>query len=211
MGKKKKYYTVWRGHETGVFDNWEKCRKAVAGYQGAIYKSFPTEDEAWDALEGNYADYLGKDKKESSLSQEQLKAIGRPILDSISVDAACNSVTGRMEYQGVETQSGARLFSMGPFAGGSNNIGEFLALVHALAWCQKHGIHRPIYTDSRTAMAWVRNKKARTKVSRGSHNQELFELIRRAEKWLAANRWETPILKWETEAWGEIPADFGRK
>lgn len=147
----------------------------------------------------------------SKLSQEELEAIGRPIMDSISVDAACNSTTGRMEYQGVETSSGARLFRMGPFAGGSNNIGEFLAIVHALAWCKKHNIIRPIYTDSKTAMSWVNNKKARTKVERRPENQELFNLIERAEQWLQNNTWETPVLKWKTEAWGEIPADFGRK
>ncbi len=211
MGKKK-FYTVWRGHETGVFSSWKTCQKAIEGYQGAIYKGFPTEEQAWEAFEGNYADYIGRDKRQQSrLSAEQLRAIGKPILDSISVDAACNSVTGKMEYQGVDTMSGARLFRMGPFAGGSNNIGEFLALVHALAWCKKHGIHRPIYSDSHTAITWVNNKKTRTKVAAGSHNQELFELIRRAEQWLQKNQWDTPILKWETEAWGEIPADFGRK
>ncbi len=208
----KKYYTVWRGHQTGVFDNWQKCRKAVEGYQGAIYRSFPDKEQAWKAFDGNYADFIGNNKKpESKLSPEQLKAIGKPDPDSISVDAACNSVTGQMEYQGVETQSGARLFKMGPFQKGSNNIGEFLAIVHALAWCKKHDIHLPVYTDSRTAMAWVRNKKARTKVTPTGENQALFELIRRAEKWLEDNSWDNEIRKWETEAWGEIPADFGRK
>ncbi len=210
MGKKK-FYTVWRGNQTGVFNSWDACRKAVEGFQGAIYKSFPDEEQAWSAYEGNYADYIGKDKHVSSLSKEELSALGNPIMDSISVDAACNSKTGRMEYQGVETQSGARLFRMGPFAGGSNNIGEFLAIVHALAWCKKHNFIRPIYTDSKTAMSWVRNKKARTKVEKRRENQALFNLIERAEHWLQNNTWDTPILKWETEAWGEIPADFGRK
>ena len=209
MGKKK-YYTVWRGNETGVFDSWEKCRKAVEGFNGAIYKSFPTEDMAWEALEGNYADYIGKEKQ-PAMSPEELKRVGRPIKDSISVDAACSGKTGRMEYQGVDTMSGARFFRMGPFEGGSNNIGEFLAIVHALAWCKKHNIKKPVYTDSRTALAWIRNKKARTRVERTGKNAELFELIKRAEQWLQNNSWDNPLLKWETEAWGEIPADFGRK
>ncbi|MCE1155298.1 MAG: ribonuclease H, partial [Bacteroidales bacterium] len=42
-------------------------------------------------------------------------------------------------------------------------------------------------------------------------NAVLFDLIARAEKWLADNRYSTRIMKWQTEAWGEIPADFGRK
>ena len=208
----KKYYTVWRGNETGVFSSWAQCRKAVDGFQGAIYKSFPTEEAAWEAFEGNYADYVGKEKKHvSKLSAAELEAIGKPNLDSISVDAACNSTNGQMEYQGVETKSGARLFKMGPFPKGSNNIGEFLAIVHALAWCKKHDIKLPIYTDSHTAMVWVRNKKAKTKVAPSAANKELFNLINRAEHWLKNNTWKNPIIKWETEAWGEIPADFGRK
>ncbi len=207
----KKFYTVWRGNQTGVFDSWAQCKKAVDGYQGAIYKSFPTKEMAWKAFEGNYADFLGKDKHQSKLSPEQLKAIGKPISDSISVDAACNGATGQMEYQGVDTQSGALFFHQGPYQGGSNNIGEFLAIVHALAWCKKHHIRRPIYTDSRTAMVWVKNKKARTKIEPVAKNKGLFEMIQRAEQWLKQNTWDNPILKWETEAWGEIPADFGRK
>ncbi len=207
----KKFYTVWRGNETGVFDNWNDCKKAVEGYQGAIYKSFPSEEMAWKAFEGNYADYMGKDKRQSKLSAAQRRAIGEPIQDSISVDAACSSKTELMEYRGVDTKSGAEFFRKGPYAGGSNNIGEFLAIVHGLAWCKKHNLHRPIYTDSHTAMIWVRNRKAKTKVQPGPHNLELFNLISRAEKWLRENRVDIPVLKWETEAWGEIPADFGRK
>ncbi len=208
----KKYYTVWRGNQTGVFTSWAECRKAVEGYQGAIYKSFPDQEQAWKAFDGNYADYVGKEKKHvSKLSAAELKAIGKPNLDSISVDAACNSTNGLMEYQGVETKTGAKLFKMGPFKGGSNNIGEFLAIVHALSWCAKHNIKLPIYTDSRTAMVWVRNKKAKTRVEPTPENANLFNLIKRAEQWLKNNTWDNPLLKWETEAWGEIPADFGRK
>ena len=209
MGKK--YYTVWRGNETGVFDSWKDCSKAVEGYQGAIYKSFPTEELAWKAFDGNYADYIGKDKHYSKLSAAELKAAGKPIPDSISVDAACNSKTGLMEYRGVDTSSGAEFFRMGPFEKGSNNIGEFLAIVHALSWCKKHNFDWPVYTDSNTALAWVRNKKARTKVAPSGGNQKLFELLHRAEKWLQENTWSNKLLKWNTAAWGEIPADFGRK
>ncbi len=208
---KKKYYTVWRGHDTGVFDNWKDCSKAVEGFQGAIYKSFPDESLAWDAYEGNYAEYIGGEKKIKRLTLQQIKAAGRPIVDSISVDAACNSKTGLMEYRGVETKNGVEFFRMGPFEKGSNNIGEFLAIVHALSWCKKYGYNWPVYSDSHTAIVWVRNRKARTKVILSSGNSNLFELIDRAEKWLRSNTWENKILKWNTEVWGEIPADFGRK
>ncbi len=207
----KKFYTVWRGNETGVFDSWNACSSAVEGYPGAIYKSFPDEEAAWKAFEDNYANHIGKDNNKNKLTPEQLKKYGKPNLDSISVDAACSGKTGRMEYQGVDTKSGAVFFKMGPFEKGSNNIGEFLAIVHALAWCKKHQIELPVYTDSNTARTWVKNKKVKTKVIPSAKNAPLFELIKRAEQWLKNNSWNNTILKWHTEAWGEIPADFGRK
>lgn len=206
----KKFYTVWRGNETGVFDSWKACQKAIDGYPGAIYKSFPNEEEAWQAFDDNYANHIGKGKQKKP-TPEQLKQYGKPVMDSISVDAACNGKTGRIEYQGVDTLSGAVFFKMGPFEKGSNNIGEFLAIVHALAWCKKHQIERPIYTDSNTALTWVKNKKTKTKVTPTAENAPLFDLIKRAENWLSNNTWKNAILKWHTEAWGEIPADFGRK
>ena len=60
-------------------------------------------------------------------------------------------------------------------------------------------------------MAWIKAKKCRTKVAKTKANKKIFELIARGEQWLKNNQWNTEILKWETKAWGEIPADFGRK
>lgn len=208
---KTKYYVVWEGRETGIFDNWKACEESIRGFEGAKYKSFMTKEMAEKAFKDNMYKYWGKAVHETRLSPEQLKAIGKPLDNSISVDAACNGKTGEMEYQGVYTGVKQLLFRKGPYQGGTNNIGEFLAIVHALAWCKKHRIDLPVYTDSRTAMAWVRNKKAKTKAVRTSKNEGLFELIERAENWLKKNTWNNPLLKWETEAWGEIPADFGRK
>lgn len=208
----RKYYVVWKGRQTGLFESWEACKKAVDGFEGAKYKSFENRDIALKAVGEDMYKYLGKKApSSSSLTPQQLKAKGKPIKGSISVDAACNMVTGQMEYQGVHTSTKELLFKMGPYQKGSNNIGEFLAIVHALAWCKKHNINLPVYTDSRTAMAWVRNKKANTKVESSDANDELFEMIYRAEQWLKNNTSSNQILKWETDAWGEIPADFGRK
>jgi ribonuclease HI len=62
-----------------------------------------------------------------------------------------------------------------------------------------------------TALAWLRTGKARTKIEKTDKNAVLFDLLSRAEKWLSENKYENKVLKWETEVWGEIPADFGRK
>lgn len=210
--KKKKYYTVWKGKHVGVFETWDDCKAQIKDFEGAQYKSFETFEAAKKALKGNYKDYIGKSKKfTSSLSQEQLKKIGQPNYNSISVDAASSGNPGKMEYRGVETKTKKQLFIQGPFEEGTNNIGEFLAIVHGLAFLKQNNSDRIIYTDSKTAISWVKKKTCNTKLEQNEKNKSLFELIDRAIKWLNANTYKTTIVKWETKAWGEIPADFGRK
>ncbi|GGD15606.1 ribonuclease H1 domain-containing protein [Hyunsoonleella pacifica] len=210
--KKKKYYTVWKGHKTGVFESWDDCKAQITNFKGAQYKSFSTFDAAKKALKGNYKDYIGKDKKfTSELSEAQLKKIGKPNYNSIAVDAASSGNPGKMEYRGVDTKTKKQLFIQGPFEEGTNNIGEFLAIVHGLAFLKKKSSNRIIYTDSKTAISWVNKKKCNTKLTRNIKNKELFELVDRAVDWLKNNTYNTVIVKWETKAWGEIPADFGRK
>ena len=207
---KKKHYVVWFGNPAGIFDSWKECKRSIHGVTGAQYKSFETFDEAKKAYNKEYADYKGKTVKKK-LSKEQLDRIGEPNLYSISVDAASSGNPGIMEYRGVDTQTHKQLFHQGPFQQGTNNIGEFLALVHGLAFLKKHNSDRIIYSDSRIAMGWVKKKKCNTKLKLNSKNKALFELIDRAENWLKENSYSTTVVKWETKAWGEIPADFGRK
>ena len=210
--KKKKYYTVWKGNHTGVFESWEDCKSQIKDFQGAQYKSFSTFEAAKKALNGNYKDYIGKTSKfKSGLSSEQLKKIGQPNYHSISVDAASSGNPGKMEYRGVDTKTKKQLFIQGPFEEGTNNIGEFLALVHGLAILKKNNSDRILYSDSRTAMSWVKKKTCNTKLVRSDKNKPVFDLVDRAVDWLKTNSIQTVIVKWETKAWGEIPADFGRK
>lgn len=210
--KKKKYYTVWKGHHTGIFESWDDCKAQITNYQGAIYKSFDTFEAAKKAYKGNYKDYVGKTKSfKSELSDSELKKIGSPNYHSISVDAASSGNPGVMEYRGVDTKTKKQLFIQGPFEEGTNNIGEFLAIVHGLAMLKQKGSDRIIYTDSKTAISWVNRKTCNTKLERTEKNKSLFELVDRAVKWLKSNTYTTVIVKWETKAWGEIPADFGRK
>ncbi len=211
MTKKKKYYVVWYGHETGVFKTWKECQAAIDGVKGAQYMSFVNLEEAQKAYDKEYADYKGRKSNKKSLSVEELKKYGEPDLYTISVDAASSGNPGKLEYQGVDTQTYKLLFKQGPFLQGTNNVGEFLALVHGLAYLKQIGSDRNIYSDSKIAMGWVKKKKCNTKLKRSAKNEKLFELIHRAETWLKKNHYSTTILKWETKAWGEIPADFGRK
>ncbi|RCT53552.1 viroplasmin family protein [Winogradskyella sp. KYW1333] len=212
MSKKKKYYTVWKGHNTGVFETWEDCKAQIKNFKGAQYKSFTSFEAAKKAYQEGSKEYIGKSKTfKSELSEEQLKKIGEPNLNSICVDAAVSGNPGKMEYRGVVTKTKKQLFIQGPFEEGTNNIGEFLAIVHGLAFLKQKKSNRIIYTDSRTAMSWVKKKKCNTKLNRSDKNKSLFELVDRAIKWLNENKYSTTVVKWETKAWGEIPADFGRK
>ena len=208
---KKKYYVVWKGRHPGVYDSWDACKAEIEGVKNAQYKSFSSREEAVLAFNSNYAEYKGKGKGKPELSAADLLRIGDPNYHSISVDAASSGNPGRMEYRGVDTKSGKTLFKQGPFEEGTNNIGEFLAIVHALAYLKQRNSDRIIYSDSRTAMSWVAKKACNTKLARTSANSKVFDLVDRAVDWLRENTYNNPVVKWETRAWGEIPADFGRK
>jgi len=208
--QKSKYYVVWEGHMTGIFDTWEKCKKQVDGYAAAKYKGFATLEEAKGAFGSNAWNYIGKGAK-APVSKIFSKAFGEPLKQAICVDAACSGNPGILEYRGVNIVTGQEIFHRGPFPEGTNNIGEFLAIVTGLVFLKKNGLTLPLYSDSRNAISWVQQKRANTKLVRNARNKELFELLDRAIEWLHNNSYDTRILKWETKAWGEIPADFGRK
>jgi ribonuclease HI len=212
MSKKKvKYYVVWKGHNTGIFETWDDCKAQIKDFKGAQYKSFGSFKEAKVAYKGNYKDFIGKSKVKSLLTAEQLKKIGKPNFNSVCVDAAVSGNPGKMEYRGVDTKTKKEIFKQGPFENGTNNIGEFLAIIHGLALLKNKKSKRIIYTDSKTAMSWVKKKTCNTKMKRSNKNKIIFDLIDRAVSWLEDNQYDTVIVKWETKAWGEIPADFGRK
>ncbi len=131
--------------------------------------------------------------------------------DAWAVDAGCSGNPGPMEYQGVDLATGQRIFHFGPMKG-TNNIGEFLAIVHALALCWQQGLHdKTIYSDSYNAILWVKKRQCKTKLERTPQTEQLHQIILRAEQWLRTHDYRNPIVKWETDKWGEIPADFGRK
>lgn len=208
---KNKFFVVWEGKEPGIYRSWEECKRQIHGYGGAIYKGFSTEAEAREAMLSPCWDYIGKNAKPKQPSAVDIAKYGLPNLESLSVDAACSGNPGLMEYRGVYSKTGEEIFRQGPFNEGTNNIGEFLALVHGLAFLKQKNSPLPIYTDSKTALAWTRNKKANTLLVKNNDNAVLFDLVTRAENWLKDNTYTTEILKWETAVWGEIPADFGRK
>lgn len=212
MAKKNKYYVVWEGNQPGIYESWTECQLQIKGYPNAKYKAFKTQAEAVEAYREGYSFTPKSASKSSSKKPTSIPESARKdiVWDSIAVDAACSGNPGVMEYQGVDTKSGMQLFHK-KFSLGTNNIGEFLAIVHALAMFKQQGKATPIYTDSRIAMGWVARKKAKTTLKHSPKTALLHDLINRAETWLKNNTYPNKIMKWNTEEWGEIPADFGRK
>ena len=241
MSRKEKYYVVWQGKQPGIYATWEECLAQVHQVAGAMYKAFKTLDEARQALASPPADYytLAERKPVATEANEKAskKNAATPRLkanhlqnppdwrhdtvlplppeveaQALAVDAACSGNPGQMEYRGVDLRTGAEVFRFGPIYG-TNNIGEFLAIVHGLALlCKQPDDVKTIYSDSRNAMLWIRGRKCKTTLTRNARSEKLYQLIDRAEKWLSENDWShIELKKWQTDKWGEIPADFGRK
>ncbi len=207
MGKKRRFYVVWNGVEPGIYHTWEECQAQIKGVKQALYKSFDTLADAERAYSSHPSIYIGATAKSAGSITPDAPEI---IREALAVDAACSGNPGQMEYRGVYIGTNTQIFHFGPMYG-TNNIGEFLAIVHALALLQQKGSNLPIYSDSRNALLWIKQKKCKTKLPRDAKSEELFLLIERAEKWLRTHTYNNPLIKWETEKWGEIPADFGRK
>lgn len=207
---KPKFYVVWSGKKPGIYLTWDECKEQVNGVKQARYKGYATMAQAQEAFSQEPPVYTPGTKTQSAPATHSTPS-PEVIQNAYAVDAACSGNPGMMEYQGVDVQSKARIFHFGPIYG-TNNIGEFLAIVHGLALQKQLGTHWPIYSDSRNALAWVKAKKCKTKLQRTPKSARVYELIERAERWLQNNSYnDIQLLKWHTDRWGEIPADFGRK
>lgn len=211
---RRKFYVVWEGRAPGVYDSWEECQAQVEGYPGAKFKSFGSQADAVAAFRGDRADALELFRAIGAHDSAMVNYSAFPEirLDAIAVDGACAGNPGLMEYRGVAVATGEEIFRVGPLEGGTNNIGEYVAIIHAASLLSRRGdFATPIYSDSKTALSWIRRGRSNTTIRPSDGNARVVELLRRADAWLAANRIVNPVLKWNTEQWGEIPADFGRK
>ena len=225
MAKKQKYYVVWQGKKPGIYSDWDECKEQVVGVQGAQYKGFDSMAEAEAAIRLPYSSVVkvesGERRVESGkpsalvIDENGMTAVKPgtatpPVLDALAVDAACSGNPGVMEYQGIYIPTRTQVFHYRAEKG-TNNIGEFLAIVHGLSYLKKHRLNQIIYSDSVNAISWVRQKQCKSKLVEDASTAELWDYIHRAENWLRTNSYTTEIRKWDTDNWGEIPADFGRK
>lgn len=217
---KQKYYVVWIGRKPGIYTNWADCQKQTNQFDHAKFKSFESRELAEKAFQDGWQKHWGKGKATQAAGKNGLRRTFQANAqnssheidyDSISVDVGTRGNPGPVEYQGVDTRTGEVIFSHGPISKGTNNLGEFLAIVHALAYLKKIGSNKTVYTDSLNAMKWVREKKVSTTLARDESTAEIWDLIDRAHLWLRKNTYENKVLKWDTKKWGEIKADYGRK
>ena len=210
--KKEKYYVVWAGVSPGIYTSWTDCQLQTKGYEGAKYKSFESREEAEKAFASSPYAYI---KRSAPSPAKTIPGADAPLPtavaeNSLAVDAACSGNPGAMEYRGVHVASRQEIFHFGPMYG-TNNIGEFLAIVHALALMQQKGERHTVYSDSVSGMAWVRNRKVKTQLARNKDTEPVFRMMERALSWLNTHQYDVQIRKWDTDRWGEVPADFDRK
>lgn len=213
---KQKYYVVWVGREPGIYVTWPECQKQVDQFEGAKYKSYESKAEAEVAYGAGWKRSFGQAAKASGgagAAKSSGGAASKEQIDynSISVDVGTAGNPGPVEYKGVDTQTGDVLFSVGPISKGTNNLGEFLAIVHGLAYLQKLGSNKTIYSDSVNAIKWVKEKKVASTLVRDESTAEIWGLVDRAVHWLKSNKYPNKVTKWQTKEWGEIKADYGRK
>lgn len=210
----RKFYVVWKGFSPGIYDSWEECKLQVTGFPGAEYKSFDSQEAATKAYRGDYNEQIQLLRSIAMNRRETVnyEAIPDIIKDSIAVDGACSGNPGPMEYRGVDVMTGAEIFHVGPLADGTNNVAEYLALIHVLAFLKKtNNTETVVYSDSRTALSWLRNRGHKSKLTHTKNNDKIFDMLARADKWIQSNVSYNRVIKWDTEKWGEIPADFDRK
>ncbi|WP_379131962.1 ribonuclease H [Paenibacillus sp. sgz500958] len=218
---KQKYYVVWEGKQPGVYGSWAECQAQTDHYTGAKYKSYESRaaaDEAFKAgWKGNWGTGAAGKGAAGSPKSSSYKRTAMPETSeeidyfSISVDVGTRGNPGPVEYKGVDTGTGEVIFSCGPISKGTNNLGEFLAIVHALALLKKEGSPKTVYSDSVNAIKWVKQKNVATTLPRDASTAEIWNLVDRAVHWLQTNNYDNKLLKWQTKQWGEIKADYGRK
>lgn len=227
MSYDKRFYAVFAGRQPGVYDDFNDAMEQVDGFEGAVFKSYDSPQEAAEAFRRfesrsdsrqigallmNATEHQATPRKPDRIeTKTDYFAFPEIDLNGWAVDASCMGNPGVMEYRGVELMTGRELFRVGPFKKGTNNIGEFLAIVHALALMAQRGEKHTVYSDSVSGMAWVRNRKVKTQLKRDAATEPVFRMMERALVWLNTHRYDVPIRKWDTDRWGEVPADFDRK
>jgi ribonuclease HI len=205
----KKFYVVWEGVIEGIFTEWVQCQQAIKGFSNPKYKAYKSLTEAQKAFAEGYEKHWGKgDAARKFYTSEEIELIGKPIIPSVYLFASMDRETGMMTYEGIDTASAEVLFRQGPFEDCDQHVGGFLSIVHALAFLKQQGSTIPVYTRVQSARKWViLERKYSGHLEPTDKNKKVFELITRANKWLASHEFENQVLLWNKRAWGH-PGDL---
>lgn len=155
---KQKFYVVWAGKNTGIFNNWPEVQKSVIGHKGAKHKSFPTLAEA----EAAFSEPPERAKPSSSPARVS-KTSTSPAVNSTALnplfdvhifsDGGCDPNPG-------EAASGVAVYDSGALKylyhglynpNGTNNTAELNALHQAMLIAErelKQGKSVQILSDS---------------------------------------------------------------
>jgi len=204
-----KYYVVAKGRKTGIFNTWAECEEQVKGFKSASFKSYHDLEEAKWALKNglDIAKMLDSEVDEAYKLLEKQNIEIQPV-NGICVDGACSGNPGTGEYRYVWTGGGMEIFRSKQYKNVTNNVMEFLGLVDAIKYALKHKIS-VIYTDSVTAMVWVKKKECNTTID---NKNPISKEINKAIEFLhSIDCKSVEIEKWDTKKYGDIPADFARK
>lgn len=100
----------------------------------------------------------------------------------------------------------------------SNDLTEFLGLVNSIYYCF-HNNHEHLFSNSETAISWIRKKKYRSNLIRTKETEITWDKINKALKWLKtleytdkSGSFRDPstkkivyVHKWLESEWGKSP------
>ena len=142
----KKYYVIWQGRETGIFTDWDTCKKHIDKFNGARYKSYKTREEAESAFAGSSSAAMKKSKsapkKHSGKGPKTYSAeevASHKAQTKIFTDGGCEPNPGKAG-SGVAVYRDNNISELwfGLFnPKGTNNTAELNALYHALMMAEK--------------------------------------------------------------------------
>jgi len=172
----KKFYVVWQGRETGIFTDWNTCKKQVDKFAGAKYKSFPTLKEAEAAFSGKsnssveqLPEKVKSDKKLSGQKKSRSQTIltytaddiaGMPFDTKIFTDGGCEPNPGKagsglaVYRKDIIDELWYGLYN----PNGTNNTAELNALNQALIMAKNeiiNGRSVAIFCDSKYSIQCV--------------------------------------------------------
>lgn len=172
---KKKYYAVQKGRIPGVYLTWEECRKQVDGFSAAVYKSFPTREEAvrfagTEKQKKDSSDTVSEKEPEENTGQQETACAVAYVDGSYHHETRRFSCGVVLFWEGKEYHF-SEAFEDPELASMRNVAGEIKGAQRAMEYCMEHGISALcIYHDYEGISKWCEGqweaKKEGTKAYR---------------------------------------------